>query len=100
MDLGLAGQVVAVFGAARGIGEAIAGAFMVAHAFTPMLVQAGAGTLLFIASVAAQIGSQSALPIALRRPGWVLLTIRYMMRGQTFNYRQRATLPLPFSSLS
>ena len=28
MDLGLAGQVVAVFGAARGIGEAIAGAFM------------------------------------------------------------------------
>jgi NAD(P)-dependent dehydrogenase (short-subunit alcohol dehydrogenase family) len=28
MDLGLAGQVVAVFGAARGIGEAITGAFM------------------------------------------------------------------------
>ena len=28
MDLGLAGQVVAVFGAGRGIGEAIAGAFM------------------------------------------------------------------------
>ena len=28
MDLGLAGQVVAVFGAARGIGEAIARAFM------------------------------------------------------------------------
>jgi NAD(P)-dependent dehydrogenase (short-subunit alcohol dehydrogenase family) len=28
MDLGLTGQVVAVFGAARGIGEAIAGAFM------------------------------------------------------------------------
>ena len=27
MDLGLAGQVVAVFGAARGIGEAIAKAF-------------------------------------------------------------------------
>src|SRR5208337_5223493 len=29
-----------------------------------------------------------------------LLTIRYMMLGQTFNNRQRATLPLPFSFVS
>ena len=45
------------------------GAVNVAHAFAPMLVQAGAGTLLFISSVADQIGSQTAPPIALRRPG-------------------------------
>lgn len=46
------------------------GAVHVAHAFAPMLVQAGAGTLLFISSVAGQIGSQTdPPPIALRRPG-------------------------------
>ncbi|MGZ3302189.1 MAG: SDR family NAD(P)-dependent oxidoreductase [Isosphaeraceae bacterium] len=46
------------------------GAVHVAHAFAPMLVQAGAGTLLFISSVAGQIGSQTdPPPVALRRPG-------------------------------
>ena len=45
------------------------GAVNVAHAFAPMLVQAGAGTLLFTSSVAGQIGSQTAPPIVLRKPG-------------------------------
>ena len=47
----------------------LTGAVNVADAFAPMLVQAGAGTLLFISSVAGQIGSQTDPPLALRRPG-------------------------------
>lgn len=40
----------------------VVGAVNVAHAFTPYLVQARSGTLLFIASVAGQIGSQTDPP--------------------------------------
>jgi NAD(P)-dependent dehydrogenase (short-subunit alcohol dehydrogenase family) len=40
----------------------VLGAVHVAHAFVPVLVQAGAGTLLFLASVAGQIGSQTDPP--------------------------------------
>jgi len=40
----------------------VQGAVHVAHAFTPMLVQARSGTLLFISSVAGQIGSQTDPP--------------------------------------
>jgi NAD(P)-dependent dehydrogenase (short-subunit alcohol dehydrogenase family) len=40
----------------------LTGAVNVADAFAPMLVQAGAGTLLFISSVASQIGSQTDPP--------------------------------------
>jgi NAD(P)-dependent dehydrogenase (short-subunit alcohol dehydrogenase family) len=40
----------------------VVGAANVAHAFAPALVKAGAGTMLFIASVAGQIGSQTDPP--------------------------------------
>lgn len=40
----------------------VIGAVNVAHAFTPALVQARAGTMLFLASVAGQIGSQTDPP--------------------------------------
>ncbi len=40
----------------------VVGAANVAHAFAPALVAAGAGTLLFLASVAGQIGSQTDPP--------------------------------------
>jgi 2-hydroxycyclohexanecarboxyl-CoA dehydrogenase len=40
----------------------VVGAVNVAHAFAPLLVKAGAGTMLFIASVAGQIGSQTDPP--------------------------------------
>ena len=40
----------------------VIGAVNVAHAFTPMMVQARAGTMLFLASVAGQIGSQTDPP--------------------------------------
>src|SRR5262249_40573139 len=40
----------------------VVGAANVAHAFAPVLVQARAGTILFIASVAGQIGSQTDPP--------------------------------------
>ena len=40
----------------------VVGAVNVAHAFTPALVQARAGTVLFLASVAGQIGSQTDPP--------------------------------------
>jgi 2-hydroxycyclohexanecarboxyl-CoA dehydrogenase len=45
------------------------GAVNVAHAFAPMLVQAGAGTLLFISSVPGQIGSQTAPPYSAAKAG-------------------------------
>ncbi len=47
------------------------GAVNVAHAFAPMLVQAGAGTLLFISSVAGQIGSQSDPPYSAAKAGLI-----------------------------
>ncbi len=47
------------------------GAVNVAHAFAPMLVQAGAGTLLFISSVAGQIGSQSNPPYSAAKAGLI-----------------------------
>jgi NAD(P)-dependent dehydrogenase (short-subunit alcohol dehydrogenase family) len=40
----------------------VVGAVHVAHAFAPALVRAGAGTMLFVASVAGQIGSQTDPP--------------------------------------
>src|SRR5207302_6744724 len=40
----------------------VVGAVNVAHAFAPALVEARAGTLLFLASVAGQIGSQTDPP--------------------------------------
>jgi NAD(P)-dependent dehydrogenase (short-subunit alcohol dehydrogenase family) len=40
----------------------VVGAVNVAHAFAPALVRAGAGTMLFVASVAGQIGSQTDPP--------------------------------------
>ena len=40
----------------------VVGAVNVAHAFTPALVEARAGTLLFLASVAGQVGSQTDPP--------------------------------------
>jgi 2-hydroxycyclohexanecarboxyl-CoA dehydrogenase len=47
------------------------GAVNVAHAFAPMLVQAGAGTLLFISSVAGQIGSQTDPPYSAAKAGLI-----------------------------
>ncbi len=47
------------------------GAVNVAHAFAPMLVQAGTGTLLFISSVAGQIGSQSDPPYSAAKAGLI-----------------------------
>ncbi|MGB2610184.1 MAG: SDR family oxidoreductase [Isosphaeraceae bacterium] len=47
------------------------GAVHVAHAFAPMLVQAGAGTLLFISSVAGQIGSQTDPPYSATKAGLI-----------------------------
>jgi NAD(P)-dependent dehydrogenase (short-subunit alcohol dehydrogenase family) len=47
------------------------GAVNVAHAFAPMLVQAAAGTLLFISSVAGQIGSQSDPPYSAAKAGLI-----------------------------
>src|SRR6202040_433291 len=40
----------------------VVGAANVAHAFAPALVRAGSGTMLFLASVAGQIGSQTDPP--------------------------------------
>ncbi len=47
------------------------GAVHVAHAFAPMLVQAQAGTLLFLSSVAGQIGSQSDPPYSAAKAGLI-----------------------------
>jgi NAD(P)-dependent dehydrogenase (short-subunit alcohol dehydrogenase family) len=47
------------------------GAVNVAHAFAPMLVQAKAGTMLFISSVAGQIGSQSDPPYSAAKAGLI-----------------------------
>jgi 2-hydroxycyclohexanecarboxyl-CoA dehydrogenase len=47
------------------------GAVNVAHAFAPMLVRAGAGTLLFISSVAGQIGSQTDPPYSAAKAGLI-----------------------------
>jgi NAD(P)-dependent dehydrogenase (short-subunit alcohol dehydrogenase family) len=47
------------------------GAVNVAHAFAPMLVQAKAGTILFISSVAGQIGSQSDPPYSAAKAGLI-----------------------------
>ncbi len=47
------------------------GAVNVAHAFAPMLVQAATGTLLFISSVAGQIGSQSDPPYSAAKAGLI-----------------------------
>ena len=47
------------------------GAVNVAHAFAPMLAEAGAGTLLFLSSVAGQIGSQSDPPYSAAKAGLI-----------------------------
>jgi len=47
------------------------GAANVAHAFAPGLAEAGAGTLLFIASVAGQIGSQTDPPYSASKAGLI-----------------------------
>ena len=47
------------------------GAVNVAHAFAPMLVQAGAGTMLFLSSVAGQIGSQTDPPYSASKAGLI-----------------------------
>jgi 2-hydroxycyclohexanecarboxyl-CoA dehydrogenase len=47
------------------------GAVHVAHAFAPMLVQAASGTMLFISSVAGQIGSQTDPPYSAAKAGLI-----------------------------
>ncbi len=47
------------------------GAVNVAHTFAPLLVRAGAGTMLFISSVAGQIGSQSDPPYSAAKAGLI-----------------------------
>jgi NAD(P)-dependent dehydrogenase (short-subunit alcohol dehydrogenase family) len=47
------------------------GAVHVAHAFAPMLVRAGAGSFLFISSVAGQIGSQTDPPYSAAKAGLI-----------------------------
>jgi NAD(P)-dependent dehydrogenase (short-subunit alcohol dehydrogenase family) len=47
------------------------GAVNVAHAFAPMLVRAKAGTMLFISSVAGQIGSQTDPPYSAAKAGLI-----------------------------
>jgi NAD(P)-dependent dehydrogenase (short-subunit alcohol dehydrogenase family) len=47
------------------------GAVQVAHAFAPMLVRAGSGTMLFISSVAGQIGSQTDPPYSAAKAGLI-----------------------------
>ena len=47
------------------------GAVNVAHTFAPMLVQAGSGTMLFISSVAGQIGSQTDPPYSAAKAGLI-----------------------------
>jgi 2-hydroxycyclohexanecarboxyl-CoA dehydrogenase len=47
------------------------GAVNVAHTFAPMLVRAGSGTMLFISSVAGQIGSQTDPPYSAAKAGLI-----------------------------
>jgi 2-hydroxycyclohexanecarboxyl-CoA dehydrogenase len=47
------------------------GAVNVAHAFAPTLVQAGAGSMLFLSSVAGQIGSQTDPPYSAAKAGLI-----------------------------
>ncbi len=49
----------------------LVGAVNVAHAFTPALVEARAGTLLFLSSVAGQIGSQTDPPYSASKAGLI-----------------------------
>jgi NAD(P)-dependent dehydrogenase (short-subunit alcohol dehydrogenase family) len=47
------------------------GAVNVAHTFAPLLVKAGAGTMIFISSVAGQIGSQTDPPYSAAKAGLI-----------------------------
>src|SRR4029077_19135218 len=50
------------------------GAVNVAHTFAPLLVQAGAGTMLFLSSVAGQIGSHADPPYSAAKAGLINFT--------------------------
>ena len=48
----------------------VVGAVNVAHVFAPMLAEARGGTMLFLSSVAGQIGSQTDPPYSACAPAW------------------------------
>ena len=55
----------------RVLGVNLVGAANVAHAFAPSMAEAGSGTILFIASVAGQIGSQTDPPYSASKAGLI-----------------------------